>query len=324
MDVENDIRLAEARKLEAERLKLELEGKEIERRLRARWWEGPRFHQYIVAIVIAAALLFGWWRAYLEPILRREAELNELDQRRNATLNTLLEAKNERLSAESRELSAETDRLKQQADQLGRESQKLKEEQRTLKEGMDRLTNESQTLKKGLDRLTIERDQLVKQRQALEKEQQTLKVVVTGLRLAIDQVEKGGSKYFSILNRDDPIKKLKDSYGWAVWSDNYYGRLGYYLVITHKNVRGGKRIFVGREFEIDQLKKDMGSKWPKYIERVNDDSPLLVLDYSYYALLADERAAVGGTLYRKGGDVLDFHAPLTEWAKELGALFKQE
>jgi hypothetical protein len=324
MDAESDVRSAEVRKLEAERLKLEFESKEIERRLRERWWQGARFPQYLVAIVITAALLFGWARAYLEPILRREAELNALTERRNATLNALLEAKNERLSVESSQLSIERDKLKEQADRLSREAKTLKEEQQTLKEGLGRLTTESRTLKRGMDELTMQRDQLDNKRQALERQQQSLKTVVTGLRIAIDQVEKGGTKFFSIHNRADPINKLKDSYGWNLWSDNYYGRLGYYLVITHPSVREGKQVFVGREFELDRLKKDLGSGWKKYVAQVSENSPLLALDYSYLGLLADERAPVGGTLYKKGGEAIDFHAPLSEWAKDLRAALEKD
>src|SRR5215469_4522182 len=101
---EIEIRLAEARKLEAERLKLELEAKEIEHRINARWWEGSRFPQYVVATAITAALLFGWVIAYLQPILRKENELNALAVQRNATLNTMLETKNESLVTKAREL----------------------------------------------------------------------------------------------------------------------------------------------------------------------------------------------------------------------------
>lgn len=59
MEVENEIRQAEFRRLEAERFKLELEAKEIERRLNAHWWEGHNLTEYLLAIVITAALLFG-------------------------------------------------------------------------------------------------------------------------------------------------------------------------------------------------------------------------------------------------------------------------
>ena len=59
MEPENEIRLAEASKLNAERLKLELEAQEIERRLKSKWWQGGSLPQYVVAIVITTAVLFG-------------------------------------------------------------------------------------------------------------------------------------------------------------------------------------------------------------------------------------------------------------------------
>jgi len=99
--------------------------------------------------------------------------------------------------------------------------------------------------------------------------------------------------------------------------------LGYYLVISHESVNNGEKIFVGREFEIDDLKEDMGNKWTDYIARVNEDAPLLVLDYSYLGLLADKESPVGGKLYLKGGKILDFHEPLSEWSTELQHLIAQ-
>ena len=104
MDAETERLQAETRRLEAEKVKLELEAKEIERRLGARWWQGQKLAQYLLAIVITAALLFGWSRVYLEPILRSEAELNKLAERRNATLNQILEAERSQLIAEGDKL----------------------------------------------------------------------------------------------------------------------------------------------------------------------------------------------------------------------------
>src|SRR5437868_4735319 len=110
-----------------------------------------------------------------------------------------------------------------------------------------------------------------------------------------------------------------------MWSDNDAGRFPYpYLVITHGSVRSGKEIFVGREFEIERLKKDLRDDWRKYIEQINDRAPFLALDYSYFGLLADEGASVGGTLYSKGGVVREFHAPLKNWAKKLGVLLQTD
>ncbi len=92
-------------------------------------------------------------------------------------------------------------------------------------------------------------------------------------------------------------------------------------VLKHPNVRDGKEIVVTREFEINVLKERLGKGWVDEVARATEHFPVLVLDYSYLGLLADERAPAGGTLYRVGHDPVDFHAPLSEWAKELAVLF---
>ena len=286
---ETDTRVAEIRKLEAERYKFEQEGKQIERRLNERWWSSDRLAQYAVAIVITSALLFGWTRVYLEPMLRKESEINKLTEQRNAvknevveTKNIALDIKNNSLELESKRLGLERDRLQEKADELNRQAEKLKEEQRALS------------------------------------------TVIAGLRMAIAQVEKGGTKFFSILNKNDPIMMLESLYGWRISSDNRYGNLGYYLLINHGSVRGGKRVLVGREFDIDRLKSDGNGNSSEYIKKVSEEYPLLMLDYSYLALLVDPNSPVGGTLYRKGREELSFHAPLREWSKALGELLPTE
>jgi hypothetical protein len=114
-----EVHQAEARKIEAERFKLELEAKEIERRLNAPWWQGQNLAQYLLAVVITAALLFGWTRVYLEPILRKEGELNSIR-------NKLLEIQNETVRKEQAEAIEERDRQQQAAKQLANERQTLK------------------------------------------------------------------------------------------------------------------------------------------------------------------------------------------------------
>lgn len=133
MELEDEIRQVEARRLEAERLKLELEAKEIERRLSARWWEGQRFAQYLLAIVITSAVLFGWTRVYLEPILRKEAEVNKLEQERNAVHNELLEAQRDRLQEKSDRLKEERGHLVTERDLLKKDRDDLEKRQRVLR-----------------------------------------------------------------------------------------------------------------------------------------------------------------------------------------------
>jgi len=271
-----EVHQAEARKFEAERFKLELEAKEIERRLNSRWWEGQNLSQYLLAIIITAALLFGWTRVYLEPILRKEGELN-------AVRNRLLEAQYEQVRDEQTEAAKERDRLRQEAEILA-----------------------------------TEKGQLVNDRQVLES-------VVAGLKVAVDQAAEGKGKFFSILNSGDSINELQRSYGWKVWSDNFFGNLGYYLLIQHPGVRSGKEIVVGRTFEIDEMKRTWPKDWRQSIEKINArHGAVLALDYSYFGLLVDKHAPVGGIIYGRDAKEIKFYAPLAEWSEKLGALFQTE
>jgi hypothetical protein len=124
---------AEARKIEAERFKLELEAKEIERRLNAPWWQGQNLAQYLLAVVITAALLFAWTRVYLEPILRKEGELNSIR-------NKLLEVQNEKVRKEQLEAIEERDRQQQAAKQLAKEQQTLESQVAGLNIAVHRAT----------------------------------------------------------------------------------------------------------------------------------------------------------------------------------------
>ena len=291
MDTENERLQAETRRFEAERLKLELEAKEIERRLGVRWWQGQKLAQYLLAIVVAAALLFGWTRVYLEPILRSEAELNKLAEQRNSAVNELLEAQSRQLRQQQTEITNDRDRLKQEAD----------------------------SFKAEMSRLVAERDKLRNEQKGLEKKQKGLQARIGGLTVDIRKI------FFSILNSKDPINELKNSYGWNVSSDNFFGGLGYYLKIKHNDVRSGKTIIVGRKMEVDDLIDDMPNKWREYIENIISQSgPVLALDFSYFGLYADKNAPVGGIIYRQPGEDIEFYAPLSEWSDRLGALFPNE
>lgn len=135
----------------------------------------------------------------------------------------------------------------------------------------------------------------------------------------------GKSESFSILNSNDPITALRSQYGWKVYSANFFYSLGYYLAIFHPRVNDGKIIYVTRESDIDQLKRNVGSTWQNYIAKVTTRAPLLVLDNSYLGLLAKAEASTGGTLYLPGVNApVDFHAPLNEWEKELSKEFSRK
>jgi hypothetical protein len=300
---EDDVRRAEARRLEAERHKLELESQEIEHRLHTPWWQGQRFAQYLVAIVITAALLFGWTRVYLEPILRKETEVNKLVAERNAVRNELLTAQRDSLQDLSNKLNRERDQLVAERDRLADESNRLKEEQ---------------------SQLVAERDRLRRDRDDLEERQSVLRSIVTRLNQAVYKVAKGNQKFFSILNNQDPINALDRSYGWEMWSDNWFGQLGYYLVAKHPDIRAVDRTIIGRFIEIEDMKRDHPDDWRRRLEKFvagPNGGPVLALDYSYLALHDDPAAAVGGMLYRPGGKDIEFYAPLSQWSERLGALY---
>ncbi len=154
--------------------------------------------------------------------------------------------------------------------------------------------------------------------------QHALKSNVAGLKLAVDMAAEGEKKFFSILNRDDPINKLT-SYGWRMHSDNYFRQLGYYLIIQHDDVLAGRKIIVGRALETDKLKKDNPEKWQKTVAQIYDSTgPLLALDYSYLSLLADESAPAGGVIYMPDKKAVEFYFPLSQWSNRLSALFKKQ
>jgi hypothetical protein len=125
-------------------------------------------------------------------------------------------------------------------------------------------------------------------------------------------------KPFSFLNERDPINRLKHS-GWKMSSDNHFGSLGYYLVISHPDVRSGKPIIACRTHEIKRL-KERNSKWltelRDYIGR--SGRPVVEIDNSYYNLYAgyDE---VGGNIYTIDKKT-PFYARLSEWNRKLSEL----
>lgn len=323
--------MAQEHKLKAETLKLELEAQEIDRRLNAPWWRGQKLAQYTLAIIITSAVLFGWTRIYLEPILRQETELNKVS-------NATLDARNEELSIGNKKLSKDQEVLKtanatldDRNDELSRGNSKLNKDQKILKTANAKLEkekielmSESETLTKQKQVLEREKKKLTIEGEELEKQKLALESVVAGLNQAVE-IAARGDKFFSLMNRDDPIKELSSSYGWNMWSDNYFGsQMGYYLVINHQDVRSDKNIFVCRIIEINELERRKPNDWRKSLKLVTDKSPVLALDYSYFGLLDDTSVPVGGTIYKQNGETVKFYAPLSEWSKQLGELFQAE
>lgn len=316
-DLQVQLQDLQIKKLDAERRRLDLESQEIERRLNSKWWSSTKFPQYLLAVSISASLLFAWAKGYLEPILRAEGALQELAAKRNAELNLLLSAKNERLDNDAHRLTEEKDKLQAQKLALEAKASSLTAERDKFNLEVSALRQQTSLLRESSAKLQRERDQLDAKRLQLEKEQNSLKTVIAGTRIAIERVESGKSKFFSILNEDDPITRLRRVFGWQMGSDNRLSRLGYYQVLQHSAIGSGRKVILLRESDIERLKKDGQSEWTEYLKSIAKESPLLALDYSYLALLASEGAPIGGLLYLADGRVVDFHAPMVDWAKEL-------
>lgn len=139
-----------------------------------------------------------------------------------------------------------------------------------------------------------------------------------GYEVALDRMDRGvdKSKFFSILNGDDPICLL-ERFGWRVGSYNLLEVQYYYLRISHSSVASGSEIGVTRVFELERLKKLQSATWRTRMDR---RSPILVLDFSYVQLLEDPSASAGGWLYRVSFEPVEFYAPLAQWSERLSKL----
>ena len=101
---DEELRQAQLQRLAADRKKVELEAREIDRRINAKWWESQQLTQYGLALVIATALLFGWFKLYVEEGINKKLELTELKEKINASKND--ELKREALVLKKREAEA--------------------------------------------------------------------------------------------------------------------------------------------------------------------------------------------------------------------------
>lgn len=280
---------AELRSLQDERERLELEKLRLEvSQFQAPWWKKPPYLAVLVPVVISTVTLLSVWST------------GWFDKTRN------------QLIKEKGELKAEVDDLKAQEHRLNVAVEKAKKSE-------GRILQENLRLSKKQRNLTAQLDGLINEVSVLRRERDDLQLAEAGLNLAIEQVRKKEDRPFSIVNPRDPIHRLESQYGWKLSSDNRFSELGYYLVIERADVNSGKRVLVSRPFELENLKKK-SSDWREYIDLIQE--PLLVLDYTYLGLLADEQAPVGGTLYRKGGQIDRFHAPLGEWSAKLKSIIK--
>lgn len=213
----------------------------------------------------------------------------------------------------------------------------LSEAQSSLRAGQAQLREANLALETSEDHLRQQQSAAAELQQSLEAKQVELghsELVAAGLKVAADQAAKGKGKYFSFLNLDDPIYNLK-SYGWNVWSDDYwsFGSYRYYVVIQHPRVRNNRRIIVVRIFEFDEIREvktpevDGKQPWQVKLEKmIEQGGPVLVLDYSYFGLLRDKAGPVGGIIYGRSANLkgIKFYAPLDQWSEQLNALFSEE
>ena len=104
--------------------------------------------------------------------------------------------------------------------------------------------------------------------------------------------------------------------------------------MQHPRVRNNGRIIVVRIYEFDEIKEakaptKVGDKEPwqvKLDQMIERDGPVLVLDYTYFGLLADKGAPVGGIIYGRSPNLrgIEFYAPLDQWSEKLSTLFSEE
>lgn len=104
-------------------------------------------------------------------------------------------------------------------------------------------------------------------------------------------------------------------------------------MLRHPKVRNNLRIVVVRIYEFDEVKKAQDfieagkKKWQVTLDKIIDrDGPVLVLDYTYFALLANKNAPVGGLIYGRSAKLngVAFYAPFSQWSERLGELFVEE
>ncbi len=136
---------SETSRNEAERAKMELEAKEVEKRLKQKWYKGRFLFQAVVGGAVGAALVTTWGIGYFEPILRKELRLSELGVRQLNLENTIQKHLND---------------LK--AEQIKRKTEAIAEENETVKDELKSLAAENEALQKR----QAESTQLAKQLQA--------------------------------------------------------------------------------------------------------------------------------------------------------------
>jgi|GEM_PF-4742401 len=132
---------SEIAKNEAEKKKLDLEAKEVEKRLSQRWCSTPVLAKWLVGGIVTAILITAWITAQFSPILRREHDIEKLDNRIRIleielaakeieAQNTALQENLAQAEERAKELQAGFEKLRAEYAELSR-SQSVSSNQRT-------------------------------------------------------------------------------------------------------------------------------------------------------------------------------------------------
>ena len=181
----DDAHAIAARKFEAECRKLDLESQLLEKTLREKWWASGKLPQYIVATIITATAGFFWFKNFAEPVLQQEGKVNKLMVERNSEFNKLLEAKNERLDQDGKQLVIQKQELQQQTRRLQSQRDELQTQRDGLAIRAAKSASESNRLRIAGIRLKVERDELESRRITLEREEAGHKAAIAGMRVAV-------------------------------------------------------------------------------------------------------------------------------------------
>jgi hypothetical protein len=278
---------AETLRLEAETAKLNAETEQTLKRLNKKWYQEPNIAQYVLATVIATAVLFAWYRTYMMPILEMRYEIAELS--------------NEVHQARVGALAVRNDNLKEQRESFKATVVKLVELQKKIEK-------RSYSMTSLFDQFTTDSELSQEEIDAIEYHLRHLSLEIRA--------------FFSIWNSDDPIMQL-ENYGWSVQTSNKHTPLGHYKVINQNELFSGEGIFITYYHNLNDLRR-IDKNWQDTLNNINDKCgcPIIELDNSYYDLYVDPLAKIGGTIYTENAIIKDFHEPLKDWLEKLGKVLK--
>jgi chromosome segregation ATPase len=177
---------SEIAKNEAEKKKLDLEAKEVEKRLGQRWCSTPVLAKWLVGGIVTAILITAWITAQFSPILRREHNIEKLDNRIRIleielaakeieAQNTALQENLAQAEERAKELQAGFEKLRAEYSELSR-SQSVSSNQRT--EFADR----SEIAKRDAESIKDDIVQLQNTRRQVDKRAQQIKPLKTPLK----------------------------------------------------------------------------------------------------------------------------------------------